>query len=105
MAKRFNRTTRNSLLHAGGSDSAFGKAFVSVLKADFARHGESRIRKLRKQQPYDYLKLVASLLPQAFNVGMAQAPPLPTEDKFARELEILRAFAVEYHEARSGRKE
>jgi hypothetical protein len=105
MAKRFNRTAGNNLLHGGVSDSALGKAFVSVLKADFARHGASRIRKLRKQQPCDYLKLVASLLPKAFSAGMAPPPLPPTEDEFARELEILRAFAAEYHEARSAGKE
>jgi len=48
MAKRFNRTARNNLLRGGVSDSALGKAFVSALKADFARHGASRIRKLLK---------------------------------------------------------
>jgi hypothetical protein len=103
MARRFNRTARNNPLH--GSDSAFGKAFVSALKADFARHGASRIRKLRKQQPCDYLRLVASLLPQAFSAGMAQAPPPPTENEFARELEILRAFAAEYDKAGSAGKD
>jgi hypothetical protein len=105
MAKRFNRTARNNLLHGGVSDSALGKAFVSALKADFARHGASRIRKLRKRQPHDYLKLVASLLPQAFKAAMAQPPPPPTEDEFARELEILRAFAAEYDQARSAGKD
>ena len=101
MAKRFNRTACNNLLHGGVSDSALGKAFVSALKADFARHGASRIRKLRKKQPCDYLKLVAALLPQAFSAGIAPAPPPPpTENDFARELEILRAFAAEYDKAR-----
>jgi hypothetical protein len=104
MARRFNRTVHNNLLHGGGGDSAVGKAFISALKADFARHGASRIRKLRKQQPYDYLKLVASLLPQAFSAGIAQATPPPSENEFARELEILRAFAAEYDKARSARK-
>jgi hypothetical protein len=104
MAKRFNRTERNNLLRGGVGDSALGKAFVSALKADFARHGASRIRKLRKKQPHDYLKLVASLLPEAFSAKMAQALP-PTENEFARELEILRAFAAEYDQARSARKD
>jgi hypothetical protein len=70
------------------SDSALGKALVNALKADFARHGASRIRRLRKQQPNDYLKLVASLLPQAFSAAMAQAPP-PNENEFARELKYF----------------
>jgi hypothetical protein len=105
MAKRFNRTARNNLLQVGVSDSALGKAFVNALKADFARHGASRIRKLRKKQPHDYFKLVASLLPQALSAAMAPAPLPPTENEFARELEILRAFAAEYDEARSARKD
>ena len=98
MARRFNRPNR--LFDGGGGDSALGKGFVSALKADFARHGASRIRKLRKQQPYDYLKLVASLLPQAVDAGAVQAPPpVTTEEQFARELEILSAFAAEYNKA------
>ena len=103
MAKRLNRTACNPL-HGGVSDSALGKAFVAALKADFARHGASRIRKLRKQQPYDYLRLVASLLPQTFSAGIAQAP-LSTENEFARQLEILRAFAAKYDKAQSARKD
>jgi hypothetical protein len=78
---------------------------VSALKADFARHGASRIRKLRKKQPHDYFKLVASLLPQAFSAKVVQASPPPTENEFAKELEILRAFAAEYEQARSARRE
>src|SRR5215467_6604309 len=105
MAKRFNRTGHNGLFDGGGGDSALGRGFVSALKADFARHGASRIRTLRKQQPYDYLRLVASLLPQASGAEVAQLPPSTTEDQFARELEILRAFAAEYDQARSARKD
>jgi hypothetical protein len=102
MARHFNRIARNPL---HGSDSALGKSFVSALRTDFARHGASRIRKLRKQQPYDYLRLVALLLPQAFSASMAQASPPPSENEFARELEILRAFAAEYDKAGSARKD
>src|SRR5262249_48546542 len=100
MARHSNRTA-----HGRGGDSALGKGFVGALKADFARHGASRIRKLRKQQPYDYLKLVASLLPQAFGAATAQPPPVSTEAEFARELEILSAFAAEYNKAHSASKD
>src|SRR4029453_7424742 len=104
MARRFNRADRNRSFDGGGGDSALGKSFVSALKADFARHGVSRIRKLRKQQPHDYFKLVASLLPPAFDATAAQTPPATTEEEFARELEILSAFAAEYDKARSAGK-
>jgi hypothetical protein len=104
MARRFNRTAHNGLFDDGRGDNDLGRGFVSALKADFARHGASRIRKLRKQQPCDYLKLVASLLPQASSAGAVQALPSSTEDEFARELEILRAFAEEYDKARSASK-
>ena len=103
MARRFNRTARNRLFDGGGGDSALGKGFVSALRADFARHGASRIRKLRKKQPHDYLKLVASLLPQTFGAGAPAPPPATTEDQFARELEILSAFAAEYNKAHAER--
>jgi hypothetical protein len=105
MARHSNRTARNGMFDGGGGDRALGKGFVGALKADFARHGASRIRKLRKQQPYDYLKLVASLLPQAFGAATAQPPPVSTEAEFARELEILSAFAAEYDKARSASKD
>ena len=105
MARRFNRTARDGSFYDGGGDSALGRGFVSALKADFARHGASRIRKLRKQQPLDYFKLVASLLPQAFSAGVAPPPPVSTEEEFARELEILSAFAAEYDKARSASKD
>ena len=104
MAGRFNRDTRNGSFDGRGGDSALGKEFAGALKADFARHGASRIRKLRKQQPYNYLKLVASLLPQAFGAAVAQPPPVVTEEEFAKELEILSAFAAEYGKARSPSK-
>ena len=48
---------------------------------------------------------VASLLPQAFSAKVTQVSPPQAENEFARELEILRAFAAEYHEARSARKD
>jgi len=104
MARRTNRADRNRSFDGGGGDSALGKSFVSALKADFARHGASRIRKLRKKQPYDYLKLAASLLPQEFGAAVTQVLPPKTEDQFARELEILSAFVAEYDKARSGSK-
>jgi len=105
MARHSNRTARNGMFDGGGGDRAMGKDFVGALKADFARHGASRIRKLRKQQPYDYFKLVASLLPQAFNAEVAQTTPATTEEQFARELEILSAFAAEYDKAHSASKD
>jgi len=98
MAKRFNRTARNGPFDGAAGDSVIGKAFVNALKADFARHGVSGIRKLRRKQPYDYLRLVASLLPQVSDATTA-APPPRTDDQFARELEILGAFAAEYNKA------
>ena len=54
MAKRFNRTARNGPFDGAAGDSIVGKAFVNALKADFARHGASRIRKLRKKEPEIY---------------------------------------------------
>ena len=103
MARRFNRAARNGSFDGAGN-SAIGKAFAGALRADFARHGASRIRKLRKRQPYDYLKLVASLLPQDFGAALTPALPPKTDEQFTRELEILSAFAAEYNKAHPANK-
>ncbi len=102
MARRFNRAARNGPFDAGGGDSALGKAFAGVLKADFARHGARRIRTLRKRQPCDYLKLVASLLPPASGTGAAEPSPPMSEEEFASALEAIRAAAAQYDKSRSG---
>ena len=103
MAKRFNRSARNGRFDGGGGDGALGRAFVSVLMADFARHGARRIKTLRKKQPRDYLRLVASLPPPASGAGAA-GPSLPmSEDEFASALETIRTAAAQHDKARSKR--
>ena len=101
MARRFNRTAGNGPFNSGAGDGALGKAFVSALKADFARHGARRIRSLRKKQPCDYLRFVASLLPPASGAGAAEALPPISEEEFASALETIRAHAAQYDKARS----
>ena len=103
MAKRLNRSARNGRFDGGGGDGALGRAFVSVLMADFARHGARRIKTLRKKQPGDYLKLVASLAPTASGAGAAGPPSPMSEDEFASALETIRVAAARHDKARSKR--
>ena len=103
MAKRFNRSARNGRFDGGGGDGALGRAFVSALMADFARHGARRIKTLRKKQPGDYLRLVASLPPTASGAGAAGPSPAMSEDEFASALETIRTAAAQHDKARSKR--
>src|SRR5438445_13396191 len=103
MAKRLNRSARNGRFDGGGGDGALGRALVNVLMADFARHGARRIKTLRKKQPRDYLRLVASLPPPASGAGAA-GPSLPmSAAEFASALETIRTSASQRDKSRSKR--
>ena len=99
MAKRFNRSARNGRFDGG--DGALGRALVNALMADFARHGARRIKTLRKKQPRDYLRLVASLSPTAPGAGASGPSPPMSEDEFASALETIRTAAAQHDKARS----
>jgi hypothetical protein len=103
MAKRFNRSAHNGRFDGGSGDGALGRALVSVLMADFARHGARRIKTLRRKQPHDYLRFVASLPPTASGAGAAGPSPPMSEDEFATALEIIRTAAAQHDKARSKR--
>ena len=47
-----------------GIRTALGLIFLAELEKDFATEGRKTIGKLREDRPYDYLKLIVSLLPE-----------------------------------------
>jgi len=98
MARRANRAVRNGPRKGRGGRMTLGPAFARVLAADFARYGAKRIRALRRQQPYDYLKFVAALIPPESGSGPAE-PVTMTEEEFSAMIEMLRAGAAKHDEA------
>jgi hypothetical protein len=51
-----------------------GQACLRLLFEDFAQHASPLLRDAREQRPYDYLRLVASLLPKEMNDPEANQP-------------------------------
>jgi len=55
-----------------GSKNKISEKFISALTADFDRHGETVIERVRAEKPENYLKIVADLVPKDFNIGQDQ---------------------------------
>lgn len=53
-----------------GSRQKLSETFIDLLSADFEKHGESTIVRLREEKPEAYVKVVADLVPKDFNVTM-----------------------------------
>lgn len=50
-----------------GSRHRLSEAFVAALADDFEQHGVAVIKAVRKAEPSDYLKIIASLMPKEFD--------------------------------------
>lgn len=51
-----------------GTRNVLSEDFIRSMAEDFAKHGVSVIADVRENNPKDYLKLVADLVPKDFNV-------------------------------------
>lgn len=60
------RTVRQSERSAEGG--AVGEAFIDAMLTDFELHGSVTIVKVREDNPAQYLKVIASLLPRDVHV-------------------------------------
>jgi hypothetical protein len=56
-----------------GSRNKLSEEFLSVLCADFEEHGAAAIVTMRKNDPGNYVKVVAGLVPKDMNVNMTGA--------------------------------
>ena len=52
-----------------GARNKLGTEFLEKMLADFQKHGESVIEKVRDEKPDQYLKVVASILPKEIELG------------------------------------
>jgi hypothetical protein len=78
------KAKRRTLFHPGnqaakgqgrpvGSRNRLTQRFLETICADFEKHGERVIEKIRREQPAEYLKAVAKLVPKQMEVGEAGA--------------------------------
>lgn len=78
-----------------GSRNKLGEAFIAAMYDDFTEHGAAVIETVRTEKPDQYLKVVASILPQQLNVRVSEFDEL-TEDQIDQRINALaRALQLE----------
>src|SRR4051812_1637419 len=75
-----------------GSRNKLGEAFVCALYDDFTQYGVSVIEKVRTEQPAQYLKVVASILPKELHVKDMSLDDM-SDDELIDILATLRSVA------------
>lgn len=63
-----------------GSRNKLQAVFVEELAKDFTEHGAGVIRIVRIEEPSNYLKIVASILPKEFIVSEGELDTMSDED-------------------------
>jgi len=71
-----------------GSRNKLGEAFIQAMYDDFTEHGADVIDKVRLEKPDQYLKVVASILPQQLNVKVTPFEEM-TDDQLRKHAERL----------------
>lgn len=78
-----------------GSRNKLGEAFIQAMYIDFTEHGAAVIETVRTEKPDQYLKVVASILPQQLNVRVSEFDELTDEQIDQRINALARALQLE----------
>ena len=73
-----------------GSRNKLGEAFVEALQNDFAEHGVSVIERVRADEPTQYLKVIASVIPKEVHHTVEDYDAL-SDEQLATEFSALAA--------------
>jgi hypothetical protein len=73
-----------------GARSKLGEAFLKAMQEDFDQHGVAAIAKVRDTKPDQYLKIIASILPQDLNINLNPMDAL-TDDQLIERIRALDA--------------
>src|SRR5262245_16136476 len=84
-----------------GSRNKLDAAFTDALYQDFLQHGPTVIEAVRKEQPAQYMRVVASVLPKEVKIDKTPVSEL-SDDELARLREVARAMASGQESARDG---
>lgn len=71
-----------------GSRNKLGEVFIQAMHEDFCEHGADVIAKVRIEKPDQYLRVVASILPQQLNVKVTPFEEM-TDDQLRKHAERL----------------
>ena len=80
--------TGNPLGRPKGSRNKLGEAFIEAMHEDFTQHGAAVIAQVRQEKPDQYLKVVASILPQQHHVKVTPFEEM-TDDQLRKHAERL----------------
>jgi hypothetical protein len=63
-----------------GSRHKLGEAFIQAMLNDFEEHGSKVVEAVRTEQPAQYLKVVASILPKELNIRTTATEEMSDDD-------------------------
>ena len=72
-----------------GARNKLSMAFVEALSKEFDAHGEEAIRIMRKENPADFLKIIAAIVPKEFEITDSRLNEIP-DDELDALIEIAR---------------
>lgn len=73
-----------------GARSKLGEAFVQDMLADWSENGVAVIQSVRTEDPVQYLKVVAGILPKEMNIKVSELDEL-TDEQLVRQLASIAA--------------
>lgn len=77
-----------------GARNKLGEAFIAALHDDFELHGIETIEKVRADDPTQYVKVIASLLPKELNVKVSELDELSDDELSRRYRAITQALVA-----------
>ena len=83
----------NPLGRPKGSRNRLSEHFIAAMSDDFDEHGISVIETVRAENPVDYLKIIASIVPKEIAVKDVNLDGL-TDNELIEILAAVRSFAV-----------
>jgi hypothetical protein len=72
-----------------GSRSKLGEAFIQDLHQCWEEHGVEALRRCATEEPAQFVRVVASLIPKDFNVNVGVVDPTTVAENFRAALALL----------------
>src|SRR5262249_5647972 len=79
-----------------------GQSFVRTVMSDFERYGPRRLKRLRRQRPQDYFRLVFALLPKEFRLREVELPDMSDHEFYVVTKTIRTIVAAQKQQAGNG---
>lgn len=75
-----------------GARNKLGEEFIQALYESFQEHGEETLERVRTEDPTQYVKVIASLLPKELNVKVSELDELSDDELFRRYAALTQAL-------------